>query len=268
MFYYKGTNLVLAFIFLLSSAILLLPLRIFVLLFFLWALGLDTFNFWLFQCHATPFPLPSKLISIPEKKNISNRLQGRSAHKRKGTYRSFQKTLSNVSSLVSSSVTPPKRMPMAFAAHRVIVHPLRREGAYASDARLRRSHLIVRWVKDLPGVFDDDFCSVLTVFGAGLESTVVDGNVILWEIVVNMSIAGKFGRLVTSVTRYHRALCQLGVSLSRIPYNSHLILVNLIFLQCRLVDIPCNIIPSAQGRKEKPLRGLFPLSELILSETK
>ena len=158
-------------------------------------------------------------------------------------------------------------MPIPFAAHRVIVHPLRREGAYASDARLRRSHLIVSWVKDLPGVFNDDFCSVLTVFGAGLESTVVDGNVILWEIVVNMSIAGKFGRLVTSVTRYHRALCQLGVSLSRIPYNSHLNLVNSL-LNGELGDKPCNMIPSAHGRKEKPLRGLFSLSESILSGIK
>lgn len=57
------------------------------------------------------------------------------------THMSFQKILSNPSSLVSSSVTPPKSTPVPFAAHNVIVHPLRIEGAYASDGLLRLSHL-------------------------------------------------------------------------------------------------------------------------------
>lgn len=56
-------------------------------------------------------------------------------------HRSFQNTLSSPSSLVSSSVTPPKRIPIPFDGQSVIVQPLRRHGAYASEGLLRFSHL-------------------------------------------------------------------------------------------------------------------------------
>lgn len=45
------------------------------------------------------------------------------------TYKSFQKTLTMPSSPVSSSVTPPNKIPVFLAGHAVIVHPDRRDGA-------------------------------------------------------------------------------------------------------------------------------------------
>ena len=69
-------------------------------------------------------------------------------------------------------------MPIPFAVHRVIVHPLRREGAYASDARLRRSHFIVSCVWGLLDIFDVNFGGEFTVLEAGFGSE-VEGSVIL-----------------------------------------------------------------------------------------
>lgn len=60
------------------------------------------------------------------------------------THRSLWKTLSIVSSLVSSSVTPPNIIPILFADHSAIVQPDRIEGAKAVEGLLRFSHLIVR----------------------------------------------------------------------------------------------------------------------------
>jgi hypothetical protein len=60
------------------------------------------------------------------------------------THRSFQKILSNVSSLVSSSVTPPNRIPVLLAAHDAILQPERSDGANAVDGRFRLSHLIFK----------------------------------------------------------------------------------------------------------------------------
>lgn len=106
-------------------------------------------------------------------------VQHASKHNRK-THRSFQKTLSSLSSLVSSSVTPPNMTPTPFAAHKAIVHPLRRQGAYASEGRLRLSHLKVVAVER--GFFEDEnkfFPFIDEDEAVGVEGAGSVGNVIL-----------------------------------------------------------------------------------------
>ena len=51
--------------------------------------------------------------------------------------------LSNVSSFVSSSVTPPNKIPIFFACHKDMVQPERIDGAYAVEGRFRFSHFSI-----------------------------------------------------------------------------------------------------------------------------
>jgi hypothetical protein len=75
-------------------------------------------------------------------------------------YRSFQKTLSKVSSLVSSSVTPPNRIPVLLAIHDAILQPERSGGANAVDGRFRLSHLTFK------GIVFFDFDEVVVVLSS------------------------------------------------------------------------------------------------------
>lgn len=61
----------------------------------------------------------------------------------KGTHISFQNTLSNVSSCLSSSVTPPNITAVFLATHSAIVQPDLKVGAKASEGRFRRSHFAI-----------------------------------------------------------------------------------------------------------------------------
>jgi len=129
-----------------------------------------SFRFGLLQRQTVPSSLSDELISVPALTLAKPRFLDE-----KTTHISFQKRLSNPSSLVSSSVTPPNNTPMLFAVQRVIVHPLRKEGAYASDGLLRFSHKKVGL--DCGGFVDN----LVLDFGldVGVGGGASDGSVIL-----------------------------------------------------------------------------------------
>jgi hypothetical protein len=97
---------------------------------------------------------------------------------------------------VSSSVTPPKRIPIPFDGQSVIVQPLRRHGAYASEGLLRFSHL-----NNAEGALEDDGLDLaddleavdeeamldLDAWAVGVVGTASEGRVILCNGSVSQS---------------------------------------------------------------------------------
>ena len=167
---------------------------------------------------------------------------------------------------MSSSVTPPNNTLIPFAAQRAIVHPLRKEGAYASDGLLRFSHLKV-------GPDSVGFADILVVdfrLDVGVGGGASDGSVIL---VFFFFYKQKKCKLAEGRTNF-----SIHVSSSITPTGRFPLRYSLqyppgfhgenIGQRLELLNLPCKTMPSAYGRNENPLRGLAQSCKFLKEEKK